>query len=50
MADTLRYLYFALHHAFGLLSGFAYLTPPSLAPVFPFPARVFHMRPHSSDI
>ena len=48
MADTLRYLYFALHHAFGLLSGFAYLTPPSLAPVFPSPARTYKKCPHSS--
>ena len=28
--------------------GFACLTPPALAPVFPFPDYAFHMRPHSS--
>ena len=50
MADTLRYFNFAPHHAFGLTGGFAYQSPLSLAPVFPFPARVFHMRPHISDI
>ena len=44
----LRYLYFATRHAFGLCSGFAGCTPPSLAPVFPFPAHTFLMRPHSS--
>ena len=49
MAHTLRYFYFAPHHVFGLLNGFANLTPTSLAPVFPFPARALHMRPHSSD-
>ena len=49
MADTLRYFYFAPHHAFGLLSGFACLTPPSLTPVFPFPAPVILLRPHISD-
>ena len=49
MAHTLRYFYFATHHVFGLLNGFANLTPTSLAPVFPFPARALHMRPHSSD-
>ena len=44
----LRYFYFAPHHAFGLCSGFAGCTPPSLAPVFPFPAHALPMRPHSS--
>lgn len=49
MAHTLRYFYFAPLHAFGLYGGFASRTPPSLVPVFPFPARAFHMRPHISD-
>ena len=44
----LRYFHFAPRHAFGSCSGFAGCTPPSLAPVFPFPARALHMRPHSS--
>ena len=48
MARILRYFYFAPHHVFGLCSGFANCTPPTLAPVFPFPAYAFHMRPHSS--
>ena len=48
MARILRYLCFAPHHTFGLYSGFASCTPPVLAPVFPFPAYTFHMRPHSS--
>ena len=48
MAHILRYFYFAPRHAFGLCSGFANCTPPSLAPVFPFPAYTFHMRPHTS--
>ena len=48
MAHILRYFKFAPHHVFGLCSGFAYCTPPTLAPVFPFPAYAFHMRPHSS--
>ena len=46
---TLRYFYFAPHHAFGLLSGFASLTPTSLAPVFPFPGCAVLLCPHSSD-
>ena len=50
MAHTLHYSYFAPHHAFGLPGGFANRTPTSLAPVFSFPARALHMRPHSSDI
>ena len=41
-------LFFAPHHVFGLISGFAFLSPTSLAPVFPFPAHTFLMRPHSS--
>ena len=48
MARILRYFYFAPHHVFGLCSGFANCTPLTLAPVFPFPAYTFHMRPHSS--
>ena len=48
MAHILRYFTFAPHHTFGLYSGFASCTPPVLAPVFPFPAYTFHMRPHSS--
>ena len=46
---TLHYFYFAPHHAFGLLSGFATLTPTSLAPVFSFPGLVIALCPHSSD-
>ena len=42
-------LYFAPHHIFGLYNGFACCTPTPLVPVFPFPARAFHMRPYSSD-
>ena len=42
-------LYFTPHHVFGSLYGFAYTTPTPLVPVFPFPARAFHMRPYSSD-
>ena len=30
------------------MSGFAISSPSPLAPVFPFPAYAFHMRPHSS--
>ena len=41
-------LWFAPHHALGLYGGFANRTPPSLVPVFPFPARALSMRPHSS--
>ena len=48
MARILRYFNFTPHHTFGLYSGFASCTPPVLAPVFPFPAYTFHMRPHSS--
>ena len=32
------------------LQGFSSVTPPALAPVFPFPARVPRLRPHSSAI
>ena len=44
----LRYFSFAPYHAFGLYGGFAYHTPTSLIPVFPFPAHASFMRPHSS--
>ena len=40
---------FGPHHVFGLLSGFAGLTPSSLAPVFSFPGLVIALCPHSSD-
>ena len=46
----LRYSYFAPRHAFGLQTGFASPAPLSLAPVFPFPAITFPLRPHSSVI
>ena len=42
-------LLFAPRHVFGLLSGFSFLTPTSLAPVFPFPGHGILLRPHSSD-
>ena len=48
MAHILRYFNFAPHHVCGLCDGFSYHTPPTLAPVFPFLAYAFHMRPHSS--
>ena len=48
-AHTLHYFYFATHHVFGLNGGFANHSPPTLAPVFPFPACAFLLRPHSSD-
>ena len=41
-------LIFGPHYVFGLQDGFAIPTPPSLAPVFSFPAYTLHMRPHSS--
>ena len=41
--------FFAPHHIFTLISGFANLSATSLVPVFPFPDLTFHMRPHSSD-
>ena len=50
MAHILPYLSFGTHHTFGLLRGFAYVTPTLLAPVFPFPAYAFHTCPHSSVI
>ena len=48
MAHVLPYFHFGPLHAFGLSDGFACLTPPSLVPVFSFPAYTLHMRPHSS--
>ena len=39
-----------MRHVFGSPHGFAYVTPTSLAPVFPFPAYAFHACPHSSVI
>ena len=39
-----------MHHDFGLRSGFASFSPPSLAPVFPFPGCAFPLCPHSSVI
>ena len=39
-----------MHHDFGLRSGFAGFSPPSLAPVFPFPGCAFPLCPHSSVI
>ena len=41
-------LIFSPHHVFRLPGGFANQTPSPLVPVFPFPARALHMRPHSS--
>ena len=41
-------LSFAPHRVFGLMGGFAFPSPTSLVPVFPFPAHALHMRPHSS--
>ena len=43
-------LMFAPLHTSGLYGGFTCRTPPVLAPVFPFRAYAFHMRPHSSVI
>ena len=48
MAHILLYLFSIRYHVFGLPGGFSYLTPPPLAPVFPFPAYALHMRPYSS--
>ena len=41
-------LWFAPHHAFPLIRGFASLSGTSLVPVFPFPGQAFHPCPHSS--
>ena len=48
MAHTLRYFIFTPHHVFALYGGFSNHTAPPLVPVFPFPARAFHMRPYIS--
>ena len=40
---------FAPRHAFALYGGFACHTAPALAPVFPFPALLPSLCPHSSD-
>ena len=50
MAHVLPYFSFGPRHVFGLPDGFAYLTPTSLAPVFPYPAHTLHTCPHSSVI
>ena len=41
---------FAPRHTFGLGCGFACISPPVLAPVFPFPAHTSLLCPHISDI
>ena len=43
-------LYFGPRHVFVLPHGFACMATVPLAPVFPFPAHTFLMRPHISDI
>ena len=48
MTHALPYLYFGPHHALGLQRGFSSPAPPSLVPVFSFPAGISHMRPHIS--
>ena len=50
MAHILPYSFFGPRHVFGLPHGFAFVTPTSLAPVFPFPAYTLHTCPHSSVI
>ena len=45
MAHTLPYSYFGTHHVFGLLRGFADVTPTSLAPVSPFPVVLSYCVP-----
>ena len=40
---------FAPRHVFGLIRGFAFVSPTSLVPVSSFPARAFLLCPHSSD-
>ena len=39
-----------MRHVFGLSRGFAYVTPTSLAPVFPLPGCTLPLCPHSSVI
>ena len=41
---------FAPRNTIGLRYGFACISPPVLAPVFPFPAHTFLLCPHISDI
>ena len=41
---------FAPRNTIGLGYGFACISPPVLAPVFPFPAHTFLLCPHISDI
>ena len=41
---------FAPRNTIGLKYGFACISPPVLAPVFPFPAHTFLLCPHISDI
>ena len=48
-AHQLHYFYFAPHHVFGLLSGFASLAPTSLALVSSLPGSGISLCPHSSD-
>ena len=45
LAHTLPYSLFGTHHVFGLLRGFANVTPTSLAPVFPFPVVLSYCVP-----
>ena len=47
---VLPYFNFGPLNAPGLCGGFANHTPSSLIPVFPFPANVRFMRPHSSVV
>ena len=42
-------LWFAPHHVFPLVEGFASPPGTSLVPVFPFPGQAFHPCPYSSD-
>ena len=50
LAHELPYFNFGPHHVFGLTDGFAFQSPPTLVPDFPFPALAFPLRPHSSVI
>ena len=45
LAHTLPYFFFGPHHVFGLHGGFAFRTPTSLAPGFPFPVVLSHCVP-----
>ena len=49
-AHVIRYFIFTMHHVFGLLRGFANVTPTPLAPGFPFPGYTLLLRPYSSVI